>query len=57
MYNWLRDDYIDSFVQDLEEKIEDGQITEEEAEKLFNTRLEEQEAGYGDYMYDIMNDR
>ena len=48
-YNELRSRYA----HDLEVMLDDGLITEEEAQDM----MEEWEWGYGDYMYDCMKDR
>lgn len=37
----------------LDALVDDGEITEEEAQRQY----EDWEAGYGDYMYDILRDR
>lgn len=48
-YNQLRSRYA----YELEALLEDGEITEEEAQDM----MEDWEAGYGDAMYDCLRDR
>ena len=48
MYNTLRQSHRDKVLQ----RLEDGEITEEEADE----ELADFDAGYGDYMYDCWKD-
>ncbi len=48
-YNDLRSRYA----HDLEVLLDNGEITDEEAQDM----MEDWEYGYGDYMYDCMKDR
>ena len=48
-FHYLRNQYA----QKLGRDIDDGKITDIEADEL----MEEWEAGYGDYMLDLMRDR
>lgn len=57
MYNWLRSNYIDQISADLEEKVEQEELTSLEAEFIFQDMMEDWEAGYGDTMYDAKGDR
>lgn len=57
MYKWLRQKYEAQIAEELRDAVDFGEMTEDEADLEFNKRVEEWEAGYGDYMYDLMNDR
>lgn len=48
-YNQLRSRYA----HDLEALLDEGEITEDEAQEM----MDDWEAGYGDYMYDCLRDR
>ena len=57
MYNWLRQNYIERINKHLQNAIDDGEMTEEEASIVFNNMITEWENSYGEYMYDMKGDR
>ena len=56
-YKQMRQTYITKLKIWLEESVEDGIITEEQADIIFKRTLQDWECGYGDYMYDSIGDR
>ena len=57
MYNWLRRRYIAQLEKEVERMIEDENIDPDTAGDYFIEKLQEWEDGYGDYLYDLMEDR
>ena len=57
MYNWLKQKYKTEVREELDYKLDFGEITEEEADNIFRKKMEEWNDGYGDYMYDIKRNR
>ena len=57
MYKWLRQSYEAKIAEQLRDAVDYGEMTEDEANLLFDRLVEEWEANYGDSMYDIINDR
>ena len=57
IYDWLRQRYETKLTNELGDKIDFEDISEDEADVIFNEKIEEWEAGYGDYMYDAKGDR
>ena len=57
MYNWLRRRYIAQLETEIEDMIENENIDPDAAGDYFVEKLQEWEDGYGDYMYDLMEDR
>lgn len=56
-YKWLRQNYEAKICEQLRDAVDYGEMTEDEADLEFDRLVEEWEAGYGDYMYDLRNDR
>lgn len=56
-YNWMRQRYETQLANELRDKIDFEDMSEDEADRIFDEKMEEWEAGYGDYMYDLMGDR
>lgn len=57
IYNWLQRRYENHIVEELRDAVDWGKMTEDEANLLFDKLMEEWEAEYGDYMYDLKGDR
>ena len=57
MYDWLRQRYENQLLIELRDKIAYENMDESEADAIFNQKMEEWEAEYGDYMYDAKGDR
>lgn len=57
MYDWLRQRYENQLINELQNKIDFENMNEVEADIVFNQKMEEWEAGYGDYTYDAKGDR
>lgn len=56
-YDWLRQMYEAKLANELRDKIDFEDMSEDEADVIFNEKIEEWEAEYGDYMYDAKGDR
>lgn len=56
-YDWMRERYEIQLADKLQNKIDFGEISDYEASIIFNREIEEWEAGYSDYMYDLIGDR
>ena len=56
-YNPVRRWYELHLEKEIEEKIENEEMTEEEAAWYFQEKMEDWEWGYGDELYDSRNDR
>ena len=57
MYNWLRQTYENRIVEELRDAVDWGEMTEDEADQKYDELMEDWDAGYGDYMYDLKGDR
>ena len=57
MYNRLRQEYIWKIESQLQKAIEDDEIDEGDAAAIAEKLIEDWEAGYGNYTYDMMGDR
>lgn len=57
MYDWLRQRYENQLINELQNKIDFENMNEGEADIVFNQKMEEWEAEYGDYTYDAKGDR
>lgn len=57
MYNSVRRRYELQLGEEIKEKIENEELTEEDAGWYFQEKMEEWQWGYSDAMYDFMNDR
>lgn len=57
MYDWLRQKYENQLLIELRDKITYGNMDESEADIVFNQKMKEWEAEYGDYTYDAKGDR
>lgn len=56
-YKWLRQRYEAQLAEELRDKIDFENMSEDEADMIFDQKMEEWEAEYGDYMYDAKGDR
>ena len=57
MYKWMRQQYIWKIESQLQDAIDNDEIDEDDATAIAEKLVEDWEAGYGDYMYDMMGDR
>ena len=57
MYNWLKQKYETEVREELDYKLDFGEITEEEADIIFRKKMEEWRGGYGDALYDLKGNR
>ena len=57
MYKWLHQNYEARIAEKLRDAVDYGEMTEDEADILFDKLVKEWEDGYGDYMYDMIGDR
>lgn len=56
-YDWLRRRYMTQLEEEIEEMIENDNVDPDTAGDYYTEKLEEWDAGYGDYMYDMIGDR
>ena len=56
-YKWLRQNYEAKIAEKLRDAVDYGEITEDEADLLFDKLIQEWEDGYSDAIYDIKNNR
>lgn len=57
MYNRLRQEYIWKIESKLQDAIDNDEIDEGDAAAIAEKLIQDWEAGYGDYVYDLKNDR
>ena len=57
MYKWLHQNYEARIAEKLRDAVDYDEMTEDEADILFDKLVKEWEDGYGDYMYDMIGDR
>lgn len=56
-YKWLRQNYEAKLCEELRDAVDYGEMSEDEADREFDKRVEEWEAEYGDCQYDSKGDR
>ena len=54
---WVRRRYMAQLAKEVEDMIENGDIDPDIADNYYTEKLEELDAEYGDYLYDMMGDR
>lgn len=57
MFEWLGKNYSERIKSHLQDAIDYGDMTEMEAQLIYETMMQKWMDGYGDYSYDAKGDR
>lgn len=57
MFEWLSKNYAEAVESHLQDIIDDGYMTEIEAQVIYEAMMQRWIDGYGDYCYDAKGDR
>ena len=57
MFEWLGQNYSERIKSHLQDAIDYGDMTEMEAQLIYEVMMQKWMDGYGDYCYDVKGDR